>query len=210
MKRPALWFGVALLLAAGGHASFAAPSDWAIVASDAEFPNVGANDRIWRFEQNPERVVGNGWMLAVRRPRNPNQNPTDRPTVTIERMTTGTGNRPGPVHATKVHISFLGSGLDAKNRPRAELVVLVRCLTELPGAEWAEIGSIESHGLTTAHGEDFEITQQDCASQTIDAVRIQLLGATRKRDHRWRIVYLTRYQLFDAANVIEEDDFTRR
>jgi hypothetical protein len=208
--RGALIALAALVALAGLLSASALPTDWTVVDNDPEWTNVNAANRIWRFEPNPERVVGNGWMLAVRRPRNPQQNPTDRPTFTIERKTISVGNQEGPVQATKVAVRFMGSQIDARNRPRAELVVSVHCITELPGAEWAEIGSVESHGMLTAHSEEFEITQQDCASQTVDAVRVQILGATRKRDFRFRIVYLTGYQLYDGPGVINEDDFTRR
>jgi hypothetical protein len=195
-----------LLLVAGlvpAAVLLAAAGDWSVVTNDAEFTNVADGNRRWEFAANPDRVVANGWRLAVRRPRNVARQPAGPAAVTIERRLRS------PAQADLVRVVFFGRGTETVNRPNGELLAYVFCVSETPGdSDWVQVGSTSVVPAYTAQALEAPITVDDCPTQTIDAVRIQLEGATRRRDFRWRTVFLTSAQLKLGGTTLYDDNFT--
>jgi hypothetical protein len=196
--------------------------DWSLMSAqnDPEWTNVDVNHAEFAYAKAGDkgnRSGRNAYLLSVTMPR---QNaPHDRAMATITRTDI-------PVtEGDHVELTYFGQTEPAQDAPSPapELVVFVKCL--VPGLnggteeDWVEIGHKDVQDGTHSQTLTAKIKGKGCdevvslgKNRQITGLRIQLLGAKRKRDRQTRTVYLERFKLLNGGEntPVVDDDFAKQ
>lgn len=162
------------------------------------YTDVSADNRTWEYRP-PSAATGQKSVheLSARRDRGDDS----KGRAEAARKTTF-----DPVQATGVRVSFFGRSSEADNDPVARLKVYVHCVGELE-SEWVLVGGKDVAPNTNSDLLQRSITTEDCPSQTVDGVMLQVLTGERGDRHR-RTVYLERAELRQGGSASWTEDFT--
>lgn len=111
-----------------------------------------------------------------------------------------------PVFTDKVRVTYFGRSAEATLDPSARLRVWVHCLGELEN-EWVRVGQQNVPPNTSGSLLERDITVEDCESQTVDGVMLQVL-AGEQGQRRKRTVFLQRAELWQGGAAVWTEDFT--
>ena len=110
------------------------------------------------------------------------------------------------VIADNVVIIYFGRNQEAANDPVAQLRVYVHCDGEIED-DWAFVGRKDVLPSTSGDTMAKSITPEDCETQLIDGLMLQVLTG-EANDRRRRTVFLRRAELRQSATPVWTEDFT--
>lgn len=111
-----------------------------------------------------------------------------------------------PVFASSVRVTYFGRSAEATLDPPARLRVWVHCVGELE-TEWVRVGQQDVPPNTSGSLLERDITVEDCETQTVDGVMLQVL-AGEQGQRRKRTVFLQRAELRQGGAAVWTEDFT--
>lgn len=162
------------------------------------YTDVSAANRTWQH-RTPSVATGNksAYELSAKR----NRKDHSRGRAAAARKSTFEA-----LQANGVHVQFFGKVRESDNDPMPRLKVYVHCVGELED-EWVYMGRRKVKPSTASELLKRTITAEDCETQTVDGVMVQLVTGERG-DRRRRTVFLEKAELWFGGAVIWNEDFT--
>lgn len=184
---------VALVLALTGGSALALNYQWSWAE---KFTTVNDDRRVFVHRPPSAETAQQGaHELSARRNKNDDSERRARAAVRA---------RFQAVFVDKVRVSHFGRSAEAGLTPPARLRVWVHCDRELED-EWVRVGQMD---VTTSGGVlEGEITVEDCESQTVNGVMLQVL-AGGEGQRKKRTVFLRRAELWRDGAAVWTEDFT--
>lgn len=181
-------------LTVGSAAALTYPWSWA-----PRYTDVSADNRTWEYRP-PSAATGQKSVheLSARRDRGDHS----KGRAEAARKTI----LDNAVQATGVRVTFFGRSSEADNDPTARLKAYVHCVGETE-SEWVLAGGKDVAPNTTSDVLQRSITTEDCPSQTVDGVMLQVLTGERG-DRRRRTVHLERVELRQGGSATWTEDLT--
>lgn len=191
----ALGLVVALVLALSAGSATALTYQWTWAE---KYTNVNGANRVFAYHA-PDAVTAQQPAHELSAKRNKNDDSERRARAAV--WTTFTA-----VSTDSVRVTHFGRDAEAALDPPARLRVWVHCLGELE-EQWVLVAKRNVAANTTPAVLDGDITAEDCETQRVDGVMLQVMAGDEGQ-RRKRTVFVQRAELRQGGTAVWTEDFT--